>query len=97
MEKVQKSVEHVWHVARRTVRLTVEYELRSCVRVVLRTVEISGKSPTWNLKSSVSFRMSDSDSDDDQDRPFSITGFLFGNINEDGQLEDDSVLDNVGV
>lgn len=41
--------------------------------------------------------MSDSDSDEDQDRPFSITGFLFGNINEDGQLEDDSVLDNVGV
>lgn len=39
--------------------------------------------------------MSDSDSDEDQDRPFSITGFLFGNINEDGQLEDDSVLDNV--
>uniref|UniRef100_A0A7N8YMY2 Transcription initiation factor TFIID subunit n=1 Tax=Mastacembelus armatus TaxID=205130 RepID=A0A7N8YMY2_9TELE len=38
--------------------------------------------------------MSDSDSDDDQDRPFSLTGFLFGNINEDGQLEDDSVLDN---
>lgn len=38
--------------------------------------------------------MSDSDSEDDQDRPFSITGFLFGNINEDGQLEDDSVLDN---
>lgn len=41
--------------------------------------------------------MSDSDSDEDQDRPFSITGFLFGNINEDGQLEGDSVLDNVGV
>lgn len=41
--------------------------------------------------------MSDSDSEDDQDRPFSITGFLFGNINEDGQLEDDSVLDNVSV
>lgn len=41
--------------------------------------------------------MSDSDSDDDQDRPFSLTGFLFGNINEDGQLEGDSVLDNVGV
>lgn len=40
--------------------------------------------------------MSDSDSDEDQDRPFSIAGFLFGNINEDGQLEDDSVLDNVG-
>uniref|UniRef100_A0A671VNT9 Transcription initiation factor TFIID subunit n=1 Tax=Sparus aurata TaxID=8175 RepID=A0A671VNT9_SPAAU len=39
-------------------------------------------------------RMSDSDSDDDQGRPFSLTGFLFGNINEDGQLEDDSVLDN---
>ncbi|KAM4620820.1 transcription initiation factor TFIID subunit 1 isoform 1-T1 [Polymixia lowei] len=38
--------------------------------------------------------MSDSDSDEDQDRPFSLTGFLFGNINEDGQLEDDSVLDN---
>ncbi|KAI4897502.1 hypothetical protein NFI96_032212, partial [Prochilodus magdalenae] len=38
-------------------------------------------------------RMSDSDSDEDQDRPFHLTGFLFGNINEDGQLEDDSVLD----
>ncbi|CAG02923.1 unnamed protein product, partial [Tetraodon nigroviridis] len=38
--------------------------------------------------------MSDSDSDEDQDRPFSLAGFLFGNINEDGQLEDDSVLDN---
>uniref|UniRef100_A0A8C4SRR4 Transcription initiation factor TFIID subunit 1 n=1 Tax=Erpetoichthys calabaricus TaxID=27687 RepID=A0A8C4SRR4_ERPCA len=37
--------------------------------------------------------MSDSESDEDQDRPFSLTGFLFGNINEDGQLEDDSVLD----
>ncbi|XP_076843772.1 transcription initiation factor TFIID subunit 1 isoform X1 [Brachyhypopomus gauderio] len=37
--------------------------------------------------------MSDSDSDEDQDRPFHLTGFLFGNINEDGQLEDDSVLD----
>lgn len=42
-------------------------------------------------------RMSDSDSDEDQGRPFSLTGFLFGNINEDGQLEDDSVLDNVCV
>lgn len=41
--------------------------------------------------------MSDSDSDEDQGRPFSLTGFLFGNINEDGQLEDDSVLDNVSV
>ncbi|KAL2095183.1 hypothetical protein ACEWY4_009902 [Coilia grayii] len=37
--------------------------------------------------------MSESDSDEEQDRPFSLTGFLFGNINEDGQLEDDSVLD----
>ncbi|KAG9477981.1 hypothetical protein GDO78_013134 [Eleutherodactylus coqui] len=34
-----------------------------------------------------------SDSESDEERPFSITGFLFGNINEDGQLEDDSVLD----
>lgn len=40
-------------------------------------------------------RMSDSDSDEDQDRPFHLTGFLFGNINENGQLEDDSVLDVV--
>lgn len=39
--------------------------------------------------------MSESDSDEDQDRPFSLTGFLFGNINEDGQLEGDSVLDTV--
>ncbi len=39
--------------------------------------------------------MSDSDSDEDQDRPFHLTGFLFGNINENGQLEDDSVLDMV--
>jgi len=39
--------------------------------------------------------MSDSDSDEEHDRPFSLTGFLFGNINEDGQLEDDSVLDDV--
>uniref|UniRef100_A0A672QCH6 Transcription initiation factor TFIID subunit 1-like n=1 Tax=Sinocyclocheilus grahami TaxID=75366 RepID=A0A672QCH6_SINGR len=38
-------------------------------------------------------RMSDSDSDEDQDRPFQLAGFLFGNINENGQLEDDSVLD----
>ncbi|XP_051965254.1 transcription initiation factor TFIID subunit 1 isoform X3 [Xyrauchen texanus] len=37
--------------------------------------------------------MSDSDSDEDQDHPFHLTGFLFGNINENGQLEDDSVLD----
>uniref|UniRef100_A0A8C2G7J1 Transcription initiation factor TFIID subunit 1 n=1 Tax=Cyprinus carpio TaxID=7962 RepID=A0A8C2G7J1_CYPCA len=37
--------------------------------------------------------LADSDSDEDQDRPFQLTGFLFGNINENGQLEDDSVLD----
>ncbi|XP_055499648.1 transcription initiation factor TFIID subunit 1 isoform X1 [Leucoraja erinacea] len=37
--------------------------------------------------------MSDSDSDEDHEQPFSLAGFLFGNINEDGQLEDDSVLD----
>uniref|UniRef100_A0A4W3I0E5 Transcription initiation factor TFIID subunit n=1 Tax=Callorhinchus milii TaxID=7868 RepID=A0A4W3I0E5_CALMI len=37
--------------------------------------------------------MSDSDSDEDHEHPFSLTGFLFGNINEDGQLEDDSILD----
>uniref|UniRef100_A0A671LG16 Transcription initiation factor TFIID subunit n=1 Tax=Sinocyclocheilus anshuiensis TaxID=1608454 RepID=A0A671LG16_9TELE len=42
-------------------------------------------------------RMSDSDSDEDQDRPFHLTGFLFGNINENGQLEDDSVLDTLFV
>lgn len=36
-----------------------------------------------------------SDSESDEERPFSLTGFLFGNINEDGQLEDDSVLDKV--
>ncbi|XP_053329695.1 transcription initiation factor TFIID subunit 1 [Spea bombifrons] len=34
-----------------------------------------------------------SDSESDEERPFSLAGFLFGNINEDGQLEDDSVLD----
>uniref|UniRef100_A0A671LD13 Transcription initiation factor TFIID subunit 1 n=1 Tax=Sinocyclocheilus anshuiensis TaxID=1608454 RepID=A0A671LD13_9TELE len=38
-----------------------------------------------------------SDSDEDQDRPFHLTGFLFGNINENGQLEDDSVLDTLFV
>lgn len=41
--------------------------------------------------------MSDSDSDEEHGRPFSLTGFLFGNINEDGQLEDDSVLDTVVI
>ncbi|XP_072285729.1 transcription initiation factor TFIID subunit 1 [Pyxicephalus adspersus] len=34
-----------------------------------------------------------SDSESDEERPFSLAGFLFGNINEDGQLEDDCVLD----
>uniref|UniRef100_A0A6I8P397 Transcription initiation factor TFIID subunit 1 n=1 Tax=Ornithorhynchus anatinus TaxID=9258 RepID=A0A6I8P397_ORNAN len=39
--------------------------------------------------------MSDSDSDEDSGGggPFSLAGFLFGNINESGQLEGDSVLD----
>nr|XP_014348630.1 PREDICTED: transcription initiation factor TFIID subunit 1 [Latimeria chalumnae] len=37
--------------------------------------------------------MSDSDSDEERGRAFSLAGFLFGNINEDGQLEDDTVLD----
>uniref|UniRef100_A0A673WIC3 Transcription initiation factor TFIID subunit n=1 Tax=Salmo trutta TaxID=8032 RepID=A0A673WIC3_SALTR len=62
----------------------------------------AGGNPSWggnelcaralNNLTSVGW-MSDSDSDEDQDRPFSLTGFLFGNINEDGQLEGDSVLD----
>uniref|UniRef100_A0A8B9QFY4 Transcription initiation factor TFIID subunit n=1 Tax=Apteryx owenii TaxID=8824 RepID=A0A8B9QFY4_APTOW len=41
--------------------------------------------------------MSDSDSDEEAEggraEPFSLAGFLFGNINEAGQLEGDSVLD----
>ncbi|XP_074003544.1 transcription initiation factor TFIID subunit 1 isoform X5 [Numenius arquata] len=41
--------------------------------------------------------MSDSESDEEADggraEPFSLAGFLFGNINEAGQLEGDSVLD----
>uniref|UniRef100_G3QAL9 Transcription initiation factor TFIID subunit n=1 Tax=Gasterosteus aculeatus aculeatus TaxID=481459 RepID=G3QAL9_GASAC len=54
----------------------------------------TGQNPIFpNLKLG-NENMSDSDSEEDQDRPFSLTGFLFGNINEDGQLEDDSVLDN---
>lgn len=44
--------------------------------------------------------MSDSDSEEEADggraEPFSLAGFLFGNINEAGQLEGDSVLDKVG-
>ncbi|OXB79663.1 UNVERIFIED_CONTAM: hypothetical protein H355_011049 [Colinus virginianus] len=40
--------------------------------------------------------MSDSESEEEADgraEPFSLAGFLFGNINEAGQLEGDSVLD----
>lgn len=41
--------------------------------------------------------MSDTDSDEDSagGGPFSLTGFLFGNINGAGQLEGESVLDDV--
>jgi len=43
--------------------------------------------------------MSDSESEEEADggraEPFSLAGFLFGNINEAGQLEGDSVLDKV--
>lgn len=41
--------------------------------------------------------MSDTDSDEDSSGggPFSLTGFLFGNINGAGQLEGESVLDDV--
>ncbi|XP_055460323.1 transcription initiation factor TFIID subunit 1-like, partial [Psammomys obesus] len=40
--------------------------------------------------------MSDTDSDEDSagGGPFSLTGFLFGNINGAGQLEGESVLDD---
>lgn len=40
--------------------------------------------------------MSDTDSDEDSTGggPFSLTGFLFGNINGAGQLEGESVLDD---
>ncbi|EGW02951.1 Transcription initiation factor TFIID subunit 1 [Cricetulus griseus] len=40
--------------------------------------------------------MSDTDSDEDSSGggPFSLTGFLFGNINGAGQLEGESVLDD---
>lgn len=37
--------------------------------------------------------MCDSDEGGDSDRGVDLTGFLFGNINEDGQLEDDGLLD----
>jgi hypothetical protein len=41
--------------------------------------------------------MSDTDSDEDSagGGPFSLTAFLFGNINGAGQLEGESVLDDV--
>ena len=41
--------------------------------------------------------MSETDSDEDSagGGPFSLTGFLFGNINGAGQLEGESVLDDV--
>lgn len=41
--------------------------------------------------------MSDTDSDEDSagGGPFSLTGFLFGNINGAGQLEGENVLDDV--
>lgn len=41
--------------------------------------------------------MSDTDSDEKSagGGPFSLTGFLFGNINGAGQLEGESVLDDV--
>lgn len=41
--------------------------------------------------------MSDTDSDEDSGGggSFSLTGFLFGNINGAGQLEGESVLDDV--
>ena len=50
-----------------------------------------------SVASSVSAIMSDTDSDEDSSGggPFSLTGFLFGNINGAGQLEGESVLDDV--
>lgn len=41
--------------------------------------------------------MSDTDSDEDSagGGSFSLTGFLFGNINGAGQLEGESILDDV--
>lgn len=49
--------------------------------------------------------MSDSDSEEDAGdgcdergaTPFSLAGFLFGNINEQGQLEGEGLLDQVGA
>ena len=33
----------------------------------------------------------------DKDSDWSLTGFLFGNINEKGELEDESILDEVSL
>ena len=32
----------------------------------------------------------------DKDSDWNLTGFLFGNINEKGELEDETILDEVG-
>lgn len=56
--------------------------------------------PPFPLALGVGAAMSDSESEEEADggraEPFSLAGFLFGNINEAGQLEGDSVLDKVG-
>uniref|UniRef100_A0A7M4FR27 Transcription initiation factor TFIID subunit n=1 Tax=Crocodylus porosus TaxID=8502 RepID=A0A7M4FR27_CROPO len=49
-----------------------------------------------NITTAGAAAMSDSESDEEAEGgagPFSLAGFLFGNINEAGQLEGDSVLD----
>lgn len=33
--------------------------------------------------------------DDEKESDWNLTGFLFGNINEKGELEDESLLDEV--
>lgn len=50
------------------------------------TVRHSHKSPR------VSANMADSE---DEDSSLNLTGFLFGNINEKGELEDTEILDEV--
>ncbi|CAJ0919913.1 unnamed protein product [Ranitomeya imitator] len=63
-------------------------------RKSMRSTRSSAEVYLWSFRFVVArFRCVMSDSESDEERPFSITGFLFGNINEDGQLEDDSVLD----
>ena len=39
--------------------------------------------------------MATTGTDDDEEKDWSLTGFLFGNINERGELEDGSLLDEV--